>query len=216
MKTYIIKIMAAVIILTQAAFCNLGQAAQTKDKSASIQASENDVKAAFIYNFVKFTEWPAGKVAEPNTITIGILGENQFGNSFDPIKDKPVKDKRLIIKNLGRFRQSFPPDDAGKLEFTNYIEQLRKCHVLFICDSEYENYKAIINAVKGHGVLTVGETEDFLDFNGIITFIPGTEKPVFEVNQKVCEREGMKISSKVLRLARKVIEDKDPDADKNK
>ncbi|MGD1042500.1 MAG: YfiR family protein [Sedimentisphaerales bacterium] len=216
MKTHVINILAAAVMFATADFCNLGQAAQTKGKPASIQASENDIKAAFFYNFIKFTEWPEGKVAEPNTITIGLLGENQFGDAFDPVKDKLVKDKRLIIKNLGRFRKSFPQNDAGKLEFANYIKQLRKCHMLFIDDSERENYKAILDAVKGYGVLTVGETEDFLDVNGIITFIPGTDKPVFEVNQKVCEQEGLKISSKVLRLARKVIADKDPDADKNK
>jgi hypothetical protein len=191
---------------------------------APIQSREHQIKAAFLYNFVQFTDWPAGKLAEPNTITIGLLGEHPFGDAFDPVKNKTVKNKRLNIKNLGRFRKSFPQsreghqtvDDAGKLEFVNYIEQLRKCHVLFICDSERENFKAIIDAVKGYGVLTVGETADFLDFNGIITFIPGTEKAVFEVNQKVCEQEGLKISSKVLRLARKVITDKDPAVDKDK
>jgi hypothetical protein len=181
-----------------------------------IQNREQLIKAAFLYNFVQFTEWPAGKIAEPNTITIGLLGEHPFGNAFDPIKNKTVKDKRLNIKNIGKFRKSFPQDDAGKLEFANYIEQLRKCHVLFICDSERENFKAIIDAVKGYGVLTVGETEDFLDFNGIITFIPGTEKAVFDINIKVCEQEGLKISSKVLRLARKVITDKEPTAEKGK
>jgi hypothetical protein len=182
----------------------------------SMSSQEHQIKAAFLYNFVMFTDWPQSKVAEPNTITIGLLGEHPFGDAFDPIKNKTVKNKRLIIKNLGMFRKSFPPSDAGKLESANYIKELRKCHVLFICDSERANFKAIIDAVKGYSVLTVGETADFLDFNGIITFIPGTEKPVFEVNQKVCEQEGMKISSKVPRLARKVITDKDPDADKNK
>jgi hypothetical protein len=182
-----------------------------------IQSREHQIKAAFLYNFVQFTEWPADKLAEPNTITIGLLGEHPFGDAFDPInKGKTVKDKQLSIKNFGKFRKSFPQNDAGKLEFANYIEQLRKCHVLFICDSERDNSKAILDAVKGYGVLTVGETADFLDINGIITFIPGTEKPVFEVNLKACKSEGLKISSKVLRLARKVIEDKDPDADKNK
>jgi hypothetical protein len=205
MKPYTINILAAAIMFATADFSNFCQAAQTNGKPVAIQAHEHDVKAAFLYNFIKFTEWPEGKNAEPNTIIIGLLGEDEFGDAFDPVKDRPVKEKRLLIKNLGKFRKSFPKDDAGELEFANYIEQLRKCHVLYICDSERKNFKAIIDAVKGHGVLTVGETADFLDFNGIITFIPGTEKPVFEVNQKVCEQEGLKISSKVLRLARKVI-----------
>jgi hypothetical protein len=184
------------------------------EHSAPVRYDEHQVKAAFLYNFVMFTEWPAGKLSELNTITIGLLGEHAFGNAFDPIKNKTVKDKRLSIKNLGAFRKSFPQDNAGKLELANYVEQLRKCHVLFICDSERETFKAILDTVKGYGVLTVGETTDFLNFNGIITFIPGNEKAVFEVNQKVCEQEGMKISSKVLRLARKVIADKASDTDK--
>jgi hypothetical protein len=180
------------------------------------QNREHQIKAAFLYNFVQFTEWPAGKLSEPNTITIGLLGEHAFGNAFDPVKTKTVKDKRLVIKELGKFRTSFTSDDSGKLELANYISQLRKCHVLFICDSERENFKTIIETVKGYGVLIVGETSDFLNYDGIITFIPGTEKIVFEVNQKVCEQEGMKISSKVLRLARKVIGDKEPTDGKNK
>ena len=216
MKTYIIKILAAVVMFATANFCNLCLAEQTTSKPAVVQASENDIKAAFIYSFIKFTEWPESKISEPNTITIGLLGENQLVDSFNPVKDKHVKDKRLIIKNFGKFRKSFPQDNTGKLEFANYIEQLRECHVLFICDPERENYNEILNTVKGYGVLTVGETADFLDANGIIAFIPGTEKMVFEVNQKVCEQEGLKISSKVLRLARKVITDRAPDADKNK
>lgn len=187
--------------------------ADAKDKP--VQATEHQIKAAFLYNFAQFTDWPKDKIAEPNTITIGLLGGRQFDNAFDPVKDKTVRNNRLIIKNFGMFRQSFPQDDAGKLQFANYIEQLRKCHVLFICDSERENFKAIIDAVKGHSVLTVGETEDFLDFGGIITFIPGTEKPVFEVNLVTCEREDLKIRSNVLRLARKVITGKIP-ADKRK
>ena len=182
-----------------------------------IQSRESQIKAAFLYNFIMFTEWPADKLSEPNTITIGLLGEHPFGDAFDPIKSKTIKKKRLTVKDFGKFRRSFPEDDAGKLEFANYIEQLRKCHVLFICDSEHENYKAIIDMVKGYSVLTVGETEDFLGFGGIITFIPGTEKPVFEVNIDSCENENLKISSKVLRLARKVIDYDAPDAvNKNK
>jgi hypothetical protein len=207
-----IKIFSLVVLFLTLSVTSV--AANANEDSMSSQ--EHQIKAAFLYNFVMFTDWPQSKVAEPNTITIGLLGEHPFGDAFDPIKNKTVKNKRLIIKDLGRFRKSFPQGDAGKLEFANYIEQLRKCHVLFICDSERENFKAIINAVKGYGVLTVGETADFLDINGIITFIPGTDKTVFEVNQKVCEQEGLKISSKVLRLARKVIGDKDPAVDKDK
>jgi hypothetical protein len=207
MKTSFINILAATVVLATADFCALNQTAWAKDKPDDIKASEYQVKAAFLYNFVKFTNWPENKMAEPNIITIGLLGENRFGNAFDPVKNKSIKDKQLIIKDLGRFRRSFRQDDTGRSEFAEYIEQLRKCHLLFICDSERENYRAIIEAVKDHDVLTVGEAEDFLDAGGIIAFIPETEKPVFEVNLVACEQEKLKISSQVLRLARKIISD---------
>ena len=204
-----VHILTALLLTASTIACAQGD-------SVPLRYEEHQVKAAFLYNFAQFTEWPKTKFDDSNEIIIGLLGGHQFENAFDPVKDKSVRDKRLIIKDLGRFRQSFAQDDAGKLELANYIEQLRKCHLLFICEAERDNFRAILDAVKGYGVLTVGETEDFLEFGGIITFIPGTEKPVFEVNRAVCEREGLKISSKVLRLARKVIGDKDSDLGKDK
>ncbi len=184
---------------------NLICAAVVCAEDEPVVAREHQIKAAFLYNFVMFTDWPEGKISEPNTFTIGLLGEHPFDTAFDPVKNKTIKDKKLVIKDFGKFRKSFPKDSDSNLEQANYIEQLRKCHVLFICDSERENFKVILEAVKGYGVLTVGETTDFLDIDGIITFIPGMDKPVFEVNQKIAEREGLKISSKVLRLAKRVI-----------
>jgi hypothetical protein len=209
MKAWFVKICALIAIgfTVPAAWPNMAVCAEY---------SEHQIKAAFLFNFVQFTDWPKGKISEPNAIIIGLLGEHQFGNAFDPVKDKSVRDKRLIIRNLGGFRRSFTQDEAGKLELARYIEQLRKCHLLFICEAERDNFKAILDAVKGYGVLTVGETSDFLNYGGIITFIPGTPKSVFEVNLNTCEREGLKISSKVLRLARKVIEDKNNALDKDK
>jgi hypothetical protein len=173
-------------------------------ENAPVQAGEYQIKAAFLYNFIKFSEWPESKVAESNTLTIGLLGEHQFKDTFDAVKDKPVGDKRLIIKKFGKFTQFTKADDSGKLQFTAEIEQLRKCHLLFICDSEQKYYKEIINATTGSNVLTVGETVDFLDFGGIITFIPGTEKPVFDINSTAAKDAKITISSRVLRLARKV------------
>ena len=182
----------------------LAMSTAAQDQPASALDRELQIKAAFLYNFIKFTDWPEDKVAEPNTLTIGLLGEHDFKDAFDAVKDKPVGDKRLIIKQFGKFTRFIKADGSGKLQLTEEIEQLRKCHLLFICDSEQKYYKEIIDAITGSYVLTVGETVDFLNYDGIITFIPGTEKPVFEVSYTAAKKEKIKISSRVLRLARKV------------
>jgi hypothetical protein len=186
------------------------------NKATCAEFTEHQIKAAFLYNFVQFTVWPKGKPADSNAIIIGLLGEHQFGNSFDPIKNKTVNNKRVVIVEFGKFNRFLKAGDKSETHLTDEAEKLKKCHVLFVCDSEREKFRKIIDAVKNCNVLTVGETEDFLEFGGIITFIPGTSKAVFEVNLNTCEREGLKISSKVLRLARKVISDKGIAPDKDK
>jgi hypothetical protein len=111
----------------------------------------------------------------------------------------------MIVKSFGKFSQFCTTNESGKTQFKNEIEELRKCHLIFICDSEQKYYKEIFEALKDRHVLTVGETEDFLNSGGIITFIPGTEKAVFEISQTMAKKAEIKISSRVLRLAQKVI-----------
>jgi hypothetical protein len=204
MKTYVTNMLTAVIMFTTTGLCSFSQAAQTKDRLDGIQASEHQIKAAFLYNFIKFTDWPESKVSESNAITIGLLGKNEFGNAFDPIKGKPIQNKQVEIVDFGNFIGFIDSNNSGKLQLTSEVERLRKCHLLFVCNSEKKYYSEIIGAVKGSNVLTVGETEDFLDAGGIITFIPGTEKLVFEISNTAAKEEKIRISSRVLRLARKV------------
>jgi hypothetical protein len=179
-----------------------------QDKPTPPQFTELQVKAAFMYNFIKFSDWPESKVAEPNTIIIGLLGEHEFGSAFDTVKDKPINNNKLIVRSFGKFSRFIKNGEDGKSKVTGEIEQLRKCHLLFICDSEKGYYKEIIDAIKDSNVLTVGETEDFLESGGMITFIPGTGKPVFEINNAAARQAEIRISSRVLRLARKVISEK--------
>jgi hypothetical protein len=80
-----------------------GSAVCAQKDSGSVSYREYDVKAAFLYNFIKFTDWPEGKPAESNMIIIGILGQDQFGNSFDTIKNKTIDNKKLVIKRFGKF-----------------------------------------------------------------------------------------------------------------
>ncbi len=172
---------------------------------------EYQIKVAFLYNFVKFVDWPAEPVADSNDpnipdsnepMTIGIIGEGSFEKSFEPLKNKLVKNKRIVLK---RFKGLKELKQSSK-----QIEAIKRCHVLFVCRSEEELFRKIIDLVKGRAVLTVADTSGFLESGGIINFLIEEKKVRFEINNTAAKQAKLRISSKLLRLAKRVIEEKPP------
>ena len=175
----------------------------------SMKSREYQIKAAFLYNFIKFVDWPEEKVADGNTpITIGIIGEDPFGNAFEPIKDKKVKGAKIIIKRFKGFEEPKKNNEKYKSELHRNIKAIRKCRLLFICSSEKKNLGKIMNSVKKHNVLTVGEMKGFLESGGIINFLMEEKKLRFEINVATARQAKLKISSKLLRLAKRIIQEK--------
>jgi YfiR/HmsC-like len=152
-------------------------------------ASEYDLKAAFLYNFTKFVEWPpTAFAAQSSQLKVCILGENPFGKILDSvIEGEEVQGRRLTLLRVDVLHN---PD---------------LCHILFVSRSERERIPAILAAVQGSPVLTVSETEGFVDRGGAINFKVLDGKVRFEINQSAAERAGLKMSSKLLRLATRVI-----------
>ena len=186
-KFYSLLILVLVLLQAQLPLA-VGQSYESKDNL------EYKIKAAFIYNFIKFIDWQDNCLPENNnTITIGLLGKSPFNNSFEPITKKKVKNKKVTIKY-------FP-------EFEKMTDKtlLKKCHVLFICDSEKKQLKDVINAVKDSCVLTVGEMDGLLKAGGIIKFSMHKKKVRFEVNLTAAKRAKLEIRSQLLRLAKKVV-----------
>ncbi len=155
---------------------------------------EYKIKAAFIYNFIKFVDWPQDHV-KGDTVTIGIIGKSPFNSSFEPITKKKVKDKHILIKYFPQFEE------------INDKESLKKCHVLYICDSEEEHLNDILNIVKKSCVLTVGEKDGLLDIGGIIRFTMHQKKVRFEINLIAAKHADLEVRSQLLRLAHKVIKE---------
>ena len=181
-----------------------------KARADSPSSQEYQIKAAFLYNFIKFVDWPKEKLADSNEpVTIGIVGKDPFENAFEPIKDKKVKDRSVIIKRFKSFEELKKSAEKDKSELDREIEALTKCHLLFICSSERENLKEIINSVRDHNVLTVGEMKGFLESGGIINCFVEENKICFEINTTAAERAKLEIRSKLLRLAKKIIVEKD-------
>jgi len=154
---------------------------------------EYQIKASFIYKFLLFVEWPEKATEQTeDTIIIGILGKDPFGDAFMPIEGQHIKDKTLIIKRFN--------NDASH-------ELLRKCHLLFISSSFKENMNEALNLLKDHPVLTVGESKEFFTSGGMIHIFTKKNRIVFEINKSEAVRVGIKIRSKLLRVAVHVVGD---------
>jgi len=175
---------------------------QAQDDSA--QSREYQIKAAFLYNFTKFVDWPEEKMPDSNEpIIIGVIGKDPFGDAFEPIKDKPVKGKSVIVK---RFKGLEELEKSS--ERHPQIEAIRKCHLLFICRSEKQKLKETIDLVKDHSVLTVADSEGFLESGGIINFVMEEKKVCFEINVTAAKRAKLEIRSQLLKLAKRIVEEK--------
>ena len=157
---------------------------------AAQATDEYHVKALFLYNFARFVDWPADMQAD--TICIGVLGEDPFGDELDQaVKGKAVNGRSFVIR---RFRR---PEDA------------RTCQIVFVSASEKKRVAAILSGLGRCGVLTVGEMEGFAAKGGIINFEIVDSKVRFEVNINAAELAGLKLSSKLLSLA-KIVPDRRP------
>jgi hypothetical protein len=177
---------------------------RAKGGDISDLSREYKIKAAFLYNFIQFVDWPDEKIAGQNDpIILGIIGKDPFGDSFEPIKNKQIKGRDSLVNRFESMEKLKESDDKGK----SAIESLKKCHLLFICSSEKEHLKDIIKLVDGHGVLTVGETSTMLKSGGVINFLVEENKVRFEINLSSAKQEKLKIRSQLLRLATRVIED---------
>jgi hypothetical protein len=162
-------------------------ASSTTNAYAQPQTREYEVKAAFLYNFAKFVEWPAEVFQETGAvIIIGVLGEDPFGTSLETIEGKTIEGRKVVTK---RFRSA---------------RDAQVSHILFISSSEKDRLAEVVKSLKGIRVLTVGETERFVEVGGIINLYIESNKVRFEINVDSAERAGLKISSRLLGLAKVV------------
>ena len=149
------------------------------------QVTEYKIKAAYLFNFAKFVEWPQSSFADPSEpIKIGIIGKDPFLESLNQtVSGKTVKGRKFVIR---RFKK---------------IQDLDFCHILFISSSERRRVSQIIQKVKGSSTLTVSEFKNFIESGGIIRLLNKDNKVRFEIGLPAAQQADLKISSRVLRLA---------------
>ena len=172
-------------------------------------SQEYRVKAAFLYNFMKFVDWPKEKMGDPNEpMSLGIVGKDPFGDAFDPVKDKKVKNRKIVIKRIRGISSLHEADDRRKAELERLVAAVRRCHIVFVCNSEQKHLAEILKSVGGYPVLTIGDCEGVLENGGIINFVMENQKVRFEVNATAARNAKIQIRSELLRLARRVIKGK--------
>jgi hypothetical protein len=150
--------------------------------------TEYEVKAAFLFNFAKFVDWPGSELRRGNApMVLGVLGEDPFGEVLDRIlQAKQINKHPLILK---RFQCGADPTG---------------CHVLFISASEKDRLPEIVRAFEGRAVLLVSETDRFLECGGMINFYIESASVKFAINLEAAQRSGLRISSKLLSVAKVV------------
>jgi hypothetical protein len=148
---------------------------------------EYPVKAALIFKLAKYVRWPAS----PPTFSIGILGDDPFGDVLDQlVKGESINKRTVTVKR------------------SHNLADLKSCDVLYIARSEKEQLRAILRELGQAKVLTVGDTDGFCREGGMINLIVNNGRLSFEINSLAAKKRGIEIDPQVLSLAK--IVDSDP------
>lgn len=149
---------------------------------------EYQVKAAFLFNFAQFVQWPANtftNASEP--FRIGILGDDPFGPALDQVVEgESIREHKIVVVRSKR------------------VQDLEHCPMIFISKSERGRVGEILTRLKSRGILTVSELPGFASHGGIINFVLEGNKIRFEINPTSAQRAGLKISSQLLNLGKLV------------
>jgi hypothetical protein len=157
--------------------------AQTGDAAA-----EHQVKAAFLYKFAGYVEWPEAAFPRPDTpITIGVLGDEALAAELEQaVTGRTVGDRRMAVRRL----------KAG--------EPLAGVHILFVGKTESARLNQIVQSAAPRSVLTVTESNGALAQGSVINFVVADRRVRFEISLQSAERSKLKLSSRLLAVATQV------------
>lgn len=195
------------------AFFNIATDALCATDKLETLLKEYQVKVAFLYNFFNFIEWPQEKFSDSDeSVVIGIIGQADpkvFQTAFEPLTKKKVQGKQIVLQIFNDLSPLSGLDDENQVKRNELIESMKQCHILMFCkydENHIDTSPAILSALKGTPVLTVGECSDFVDEGGNINFVNEDRKIRFEINLAVAKENHLTIRSKLLKLAKRVVE----------
>ncbi len=176
------RLLAGILVL---ASLSAGRAA---GETPSAPALEAQVKAAFLYNFAKFIDWPASVSLTPDkTFVIGVLGDSPVLAALKSLEGSEVKGRRLVVQRITRL------DTAA-------------CHVIFVDESQTAAFAREAALLREIPILTVGEGDEFLKAGGMIALVKDGGKIRYRVRAQQAEVARLVISSKLLKLADRTVD----------
>ncbi len=172
------------VLFSITACCVLGASMGSSDINR-----EHRVKAAFLYNFAKFIDWPDNK--SDQVFQFCIIGEESLGLAMETVAGKTVRGQVISVRR------------------SPVYDQKSDCHLLFVSKSSGSSVKSFIDRLTRQGVVTVGEGEQFVRYGGMIGFTkknksnaePGKVRVGFAINVDTARRAGVQVSSELLKLA---------------
>lgn len=158
----------------------------TPPHGAASNQDEHRIKAAFVLNFAKLTLWPSTAPADRESFTIAVIGKVPSETFVNTLKSQTVHGARVNV------RRAASADDA------------RNARLLFIAASERHRLPALLKDLRDQEVLTVSDMSGFCEAGGMIGLVPVQRRIGFEVNLGSVRKSGLSLSSQLLKLARKV------------
>jgi hypothetical protein len=155
---------------------------------ASAQTPEYQVKAAMLYKFTLFVEWSAEAFAtDTSPFIVCVLGKDPFG--------------LWLQYEMGETRIGTHPVE---IHHPDKVEADPQCHMVFVSRSEESRIKRVLNSLNKKNVLIVSDIDEFLDQGGMIALVSEGNKVRFSLNAKAMERAGLKVDSRLKRIAKSV------------
>lgn len=153
---------------------------------AETLSGENSLKAAFIFNFAKYVEWPESAFKGKAEFCMGSLGRSPLDRELAALSGKTIQGRSIVFRQI------------------NSLEEAEKCQVLFVGRSELARMARILDSLREMPVLTVSDHEDFSSRGGMLSLVNERGRIAFDVNLLETHRARLKPSSQLLRLARKI------------
>ncbi|MCQ1550629.1 MAG: YfiR family protein [Candidatus Accumulibacter phosphatis] len=153
--------------------------------------AEPQAKAAFVLNFARYIEWPERTfTSRASPLLICLLGRDSIGGALMALQNRQVQGRPVAVRLL------------------NGIDETGPCQVLYIGASEARRLTLVLRALAGQAVLTVSDTDGFIDVGGAIGIVQGDGRLQFEVNRDSLEQAQLRASSHLLKLARNLANQK--------
>lgn len=155
---------------------------------AADSAEEARLKAAFVFNFIKFAEWPeGGAMRRGDSIELCVVGERPLDGQLDALKGRSVRGHTVRVR-------AWAPGAAGR------------CDIVFIAAGDGERLRGVLQANARQPLLSVGDEPGFLERGGIIALKLSDGRVRFDINLATARETGLRLSSQLLQLADQVIQ----------